>query len=163
MEFNWPVIGTNIIGFVIVVLVLKKSAWGPMLDMLDARRDKISADFTEASTARTDAEGIKSDLELQLVEIKSLEREKIQAAVEKGEDLAETIRNEASTKATATLEKAQNDIEVETQKAQIGLRDQVVDLAMKSSEMLLKKELDDDTHRKLISDYIDSLGEMPHA
>ena len=38
MEFNWPVIGTNIIGFVIVVLVLKKFAWGPMLDMLDARR-----------------------------------------------------------------------------------------------------------------------------
>jgi len=163
MEFNWPVIGTNILGFVIVVLVLKKNAWGPMLDMLDARRDKISADFTEASTARSDAESIKSDLELQLVEIKSVEREKIQEAVEKGEDLAEKIRTEASTKATATLEKAQNDIEVETQKAQMGLRDQVVDLAMKSSEMLLKKELDDDTHRKLISDYIDSLGEMPHA
>jgi len=163
MEFNWPVIGTNIIGFVIVVLVLRKFAWGPMLGMLDARRDKIRADFNDADQARTDAEGIRGDLESQLAEIKSLEREHVQEAVKRGEELAGRIRDEASTKAAATLEKAQNDIEVETQKAQMGLRDQVVNLAIKSSEMLLKKELDDETHRKLIRDYIDGLGEIPHA
>lgn len=163
MEFNWPVIGTNIIGFVIVVLVLKKFAWGPMLDMLDARREKISNDFSEASTARSDAEKIRGDLEAQLVDIKALERERIQEAVKKGEEIADRVQGEAHAKAAATLEKAEHDIEVETQKAQMQLRDQVVDLAIKSSEKLLGKELDDETHRKLIRDYIDGLGEMPHA
>ena len=163
MEFNWPVIGTNIIGFVIVVLVLRKLAWGPMLDMLDARRDKISADFDEASTARSDAEKIRTDLEAQLVDIKIIERERVQEAVKKGEEIAVRVQNEAQAKATATLEKAEHDIVVETQKAQMQLRDQVVDLAIKSSEKLLGKELDDETHRKLIRDYIDGLEEMPNA
>jgi F-type H+-transporting ATPase subunit b len=163
MELNWPVIGTNIIGFVIVVLVLRKLAWGPMLDMLDARRDKISADFNEASTARTDAEKIRTDLEAQLVDIKVIERERIQEAVKKGEEIADRVQGEAQAKAVATMEKAEHDIEVETQKAQMQLRDQVVDLAIKSSEKLLGKELDDDAHRKLIRDYIDGLEEMPNA
>lgn len=163
MNLDFAVIGTNIVGFVIVVLVLRKFAWGPILGMLDERRDKIATDFAQADRARTDAERIKGDLEVQLVEIKTVERERIQEAAKRGEELAEKIRSEASAKASATLEKAHHDIELETQKAQVGLRDQVVDLALRSSEMLLKKELDDETHRKLIRDYIDGLGEMPHA
>ena len=43
------------------------------------------------------------------------------------------------------------------------MRDQVVDLAIRSSEKLLKQKLDDEMHRKLIKDYIDGLGEMPNA
>lgn len=163
MNLDFAVIGTNIIGFVIVVLVLRRYAWGPILGLLDERRDKIAGDFNEAQTARTSAEKIKGDLEAQLVEIKALEREKIQEAGKRGEELADKIRSEADAKAAALVEKAHHDIEMETQKAQLGLRDQVVDLALRSSEMLLKKELDDATHRKLIRDYIDGLGEMPHA
>jgi len=163
MNLDFAVIGTNIVGFVIVVLVLRKYAWGPILGMLDERRDKIAGDFAEAESARTSAEKIKGDLEAQLAEIKILEREKVQEATRRGEELAEKIRSEADAKAHALVEKAHHDIEMETRKAQMGLRDQVVDLALRSSEMLLKKELDDETHRKLIRDYIDGLGEMPHA
>ncbi len=163
MNLDFAVIGTNIIGFTIVVLVLRKFAWGPMLDMLDARRDKISTDYAEAETARTDAEKIRTDLETQLAEIKSLERERVQEAVKKGEEIATRVQDEAKAKAAATLEKAEHDIGVESQKAQMQLRDQVVDLAIKSSEKLIRTKLDDETHRKLIMDYIDDLGEMPNA
>ena len=55
------------------------------------------------------------------------------------------------------------DIDVETQKAQISLRDDVVKLALGSAEMLVNQKLDDETHRRLIREYIDNLGEMPNA
>jgi F-type H+-transporting ATPase subunit b len=138
MHIDYPVVLTTIIGFVIVVLVLRKLAWGPILELLDQRRDKIKSDFANASQARTDAESMRGDLEVKLGQ-------------------------EAQVKADSSLDKARHDIEVETQKAQIQLRDQVVDLAIKSSEILLKQKLDDATHRKLIQDYIDGLEETPNA
>ena len=163
MELNIPVILTNIAGFVIVVWILAKYAWGPILDMLDARRDKISTDFAEAEHARGDAEKLRGDFEQKLGEIKVIEREKIQEAVVRGEELADRIKDEARTRADDTLDKAQQDIEVETQKAQLSLRDDVVELALGSAEKLINQKLDDETHRRLIREYIDSLGEMPRA
>lgn len=163
MDLNIPVILTNIVGFVIVVWILAKFAWGPILDMLDARRDKIADDFAQAEQARGDAEQLKGDFELKLGEIKVIEREKVQEAVNRGEEIAERLKTEAQDKAANTLDKARQDIEVESQKAQIALRDDVVALALGSAERLINQKLDDETHRRLIREYIDELGGMPNA
>jgi len=163
MELNIPVVLTNIAGFVIVVWILAKFAWGPILDVLDARRDKISTDFAEAEQARGDAEKLRGDFELKISEIKVIEREMVQGAVVRGEDIVNRIKGEAQDKAESALEKAKQDIEVETQKAQLSLRDDVVELALGSAEKLINQKLDDETHRRLIREYIDNLGEMPNA
>jgi len=163
MDLNIPVVLTNIAGFVIVVWILAKFAWGPILDLLDARRDKIANDFAEAKTARGEAEQLKGDFELQLGEIKVIEREKVQEAVDRGEEIAVKLKAEAQAKADTSLEKARQDIEVESQKAQLSLRDDVVKLALGSAERLINSKMDDETHRRLISEYIDELGGMPNA
>jgi len=163
MDLNIPVVLTNIAGFVIVVWILAKFAWGPILDMLDARRDKIAGDFAEAEQARGDAESLRGDFESKLGEIKAIEREKVQEAVVRGEEIADRLKGEAQAKAETALDKARQDIDVETQKAQLSLRDDVVNLALSSAEKLVNQKLDDDTHRRLISEYIDELGEMPNA
>jgi len=163
MDLNIPVVLTNIAGFVIVVWILAKVAWGPILDILDARRDKIASDFAEAEQARGDAEQLKGDFESKLGDIKTIEREKVQEAVDRGEELAGRIKIEAHGKAESALEKARQDIVVESQKAQLALRDDVVSLALGSAEKLINQKLDDETHRRLIREYIDNLGEMPNA
>jgi len=163
MNIDFSVVLTTIIGFLIVVAILKKFAWEPILNLLDERRETIRKDFADAETARTDAEEIKHDFELKIGEIKVIERERIQEAAKAGENLASRIKTEAQDKAEATLSKAQTDIEVETQKAQVELRDTVVDLAIGAAEKLLNEKLDDETHRRLISEYIDNLGETPNA
>jgi len=163
MDLNIPVVLTNIAGFVIVVWILAKFAWGPILNMLDARRDKIAGDFAEAEQARGDAEQLRGDFETKLGEIKVIEREKVQEAVVRGEEIADRLKGEAQAKAETALEKARQDIDVETQKAQLSLRDDVVHLALSSAEMLVNQKLDDETHRRLIREYIDNLGEMPNA
>lgn len=163
MDLNIPVVLTNIAGFVIVVWILAKFAWGPILDMLDARRDKIAGDFAEAEQARGDAESLRGDFESKLGEIKAIEREKVQEAVARGEEIADRLKGEAQAKAETTLDKARQDIDVETQKAQLSLRDDVVNLALTSAEKLVNQKLDDEMHRRLIREYIDELGEMPNA
>jgi F-type H+-transporting ATPase subunit b len=163
MNIDFSVVLTTIIGFLVVVAILKKYAWGPVLDLLDERRETIRKDFADAKTARTDAEEIKQDFELKIGEIKVIERERIQEAAKAGENLADRIKTEAQDKAEATLTKARTDIEVESQKAQVELRDSVVELAIGAAEKLLNEKLDDETHRRLISEYIDNLGETPNA
>ncbi|MCP4144534.1 MAG: F0F1 ATP synthase subunit B [bacterium] len=163
MNIDFSVVLTTIIGFLIVVAILKKFAWEPILSLLDERRETIRKDFADAESARTDAEEIKQDFELKIGEIKVIERERIQEAAKAGENLATRIKSEAQDKAEATLSKARTDIEVEAQKAQVELRDSVVDLAIGAAEKLLNEKLDDETHRRLISEYIDNLGETPNA
>lgn len=163
MHIDVPVILTTVIGFLIVVWILKKYAWGPVLDLLDARREKIRGDFAAADQARDQAAQLKQEFEVQLSSIKVIEKERVQEAVKRGEDLAGRIQQEARQKADATLDKARTDIEVETRNAQVELKDQVVDLAIGAAEKLIGKSLDEPTHRKLVEDYIAKLGETPNA
>lgn len=163
MGLNVSVILTNIIGFAIVVAILKKYAWGPILDLLDQRRQTIEQEFETAEHTREEAEHLKEEFELQLTNIKVIEREKVQEAVQRGEEIAHRIEQEARAKADTTLQRAQEELQREMEKAQLELRDRVVDLAIRSAEKLVRKELDDETHRRLIREYIDSLGSVSDA
>ena len=81
----------------------------------------------------------------------------IYEAVKKGEGIADGIEKKARTHADETRQKAAQDIELEAQKAQIQLRDDVVTMAIGAAEKVIGERLDDALHRKLITEYIDGL------
>ncbi len=148
---------TTVVGFLLLVWVLAKFAWGPILDQLDKRRDKIERDYAAAEQQLGEAEGLKADFAVKLGEIKTLERERIQEAVKKGEDIAGGIVSEARQQAEVVKTKGRQDLEIEAQKAQVELRDTVVALAIGAAEKLIHERLDDQKHRQLIEQYIDHL------
>jgi len=154
---------TTLLGFFIVVLILGRTAWGPILDFLDARREKIRKDYADAEHALRDAEVLKGEFESKLSDIRTIERERVQEAVKRGEQVADDVVAEARTKAAAAFEKAKADIEIEADKAQLHLRADVVDMTIRATEKLIGERLDDEKHRALIREYIDSLGQVDHA
>ncbi len=161
-----PQLLTMALGFGIFVWVLAKYAWGPIIAMLDERREKIDGDYTAAEKNLSEADALKGDFEAKLADIKAIEREKVQEAVKKGEGIADGIVVKARTAADETKRKAEQDIDLETQKAQLELRDSVVAMAIGAAEKVIGERLDDDLHRTLIADYIDNLptsGGAPHA
>ena len=166
MEFVTPNIThllTTVVGFLLFVWVLAKFAWGPILNLLDERREKIEKDYAAAEKNLADAEQLRGEFELKLADIKAIEREKVQEAVRRGELQSDGIVSRARQAADETRAKAEQDIELEAQKAQIDLRDAVVGLAIGAAEKVIGERLDDHLHRKLIQEYIDGLGERPHA
>ena len=163
MQIDLAQILTNIIGFLLVVWLLRKFAWGPILGLLDARREKIRGDFAEAEKALRDAEVLKGEFAQQLGNIKSIERERIQEAVKRGEGIADSLVDEARHQADAVRQKAQTDIAVEVEKARLQLRDAVVSMAISASEKVIGETLDDERHRRLIGEFIDGLEKVPHA
>ena len=152
-----PQLLTTALGFIFFVWILGKFAWGPILDLLDERRGKIDADYTAAEENLTEAERLRGEFELKLTDIKAIEREKVQEAVKRGEDIAGGIQNKARASADETRLKAAQDIDLEAQKAQIELRDDVVAMAIGAAEKVIGERLDDDLHRKLITEYIDAI------
>jgi F-type H+-transporting ATPase subunit b len=100
---------------------------------------------------------LKGDFEAKLADIKSIERERVQEAVKRGEVIADGIVHKARSEAEATVVKAEQDIEVEAHKAQLELRDSVVAMAIGAAEKVISEKLDDPLHRKLINQYIDEL------
>ena len=152
-----PQLLTTAVGFLCFVWILGKFAWGPILNLLDERRDKIDGDYTAAEKNLADAEQLRGEFELKLADIKTIERERVQEAVKRGEDIAGGIEVKARENADQTRQKAEQDIDLAAQKAQIELRDDVVAMALGAAEKVIGERLDDDLHRKLIAEYIDGL------
>jgi F-type H+-transporting ATPase subunit b len=161
MEFVTPNITnllTTAVGFLIFVWLLAKFAWGPILGMLDERRETIQGDYAAAEKNLEEAEQLKVEFESKLQDIKVIEREKVQEAVARGEGLAKTIVDKANEDAAGRRAKAEQDIELETHQAQLVLRDSVVAMAVGAAEKVIGERLDDELHRKLIQQYIDEMG-----
>lgn len=166
MEFVTPNITnllTTAVGFLIFVWVLAKFAWGPILGMLDERRETIQGDYAAAEKNLEEAEQLKVEFESKLQDIKVIEREKVQEAVARGEGLAKSIVDKANEDAAGRKAKASQDIEIEAHQAQLVLRDSVVAMAVGAAEKVIGERLDDELHRKLIQQYIDEMGTAGNA
>ncbi len=150
---------TNILAFLLFVFVLKKYAWGPLLAMLDARRERIKADFDAAAKELEDAQKLRAQFDAKMAEIRSIEREKVQEAVKRGEAIASTLEQNAREKTGQFLAKAESEIEREVRAARLDLRRQTVDLAIMAAEKIIQEELDDQKHRQLVEEFITRLGE----
>jgi F-type H+-transporting ATPase subunit b len=157
MEIKWPDIITNILGFLLLFYGLKRFAWGPILGLLDARREKISADFAAAEEAKQRAEAIRVDYESKLREIDAMGRKKIEEAMREAGHLAAEIREKAREESNAILAKAQGEIERERAKARVALRDDMVQMVLKGVEKVLHERLTPGKQEELVSRFIDEL------
>jgi F-type H+-transporting ATPase subunit b len=163
MAPNIPQLLTTAIGFLILVWIMKKFAWGPIIDMIDQRRDKIEKDYVAAEKELSEATTLKTDFETKLGEISVIQREKVQEAVKRGEQLADGIVTKARGEMDQARVKSMQDLEIETRKAELELRDDVANLAIGAAEKLIGERLDDAKHRQLIQQYIDQLGSGSNA
>src|SRR5687767_7607346 len=151
---------TQILGFLILVWVLRRNAWGPLLGMLEARREKIAGDFKEVDRLKTEAQEIKGRYELELRGIEAHARQRLQEAVAEGQKLATEIKAEAQTEAAHRVERANEEIAREREKAKEILKEQMVHLAMRAAEKILRQKLDDVAQRKLTGEFIDEVSAL---
>jgi F-type H+-transporting ATPase subunit b len=157
MEIKWPEIVTNILGFLLLFFGLKRFAWGPILGLLDARREKIAKDFAAAEEAKQRAEAIRTDYESKLREIDAISRKKIEEAMREAGQVAAEMKEKARDESNAILAKAQAEIERERAKARVALRDDMVQMVLKGVEKVLHERLTPGKQEELVSRFIDEL------
>ncbi len=151
---------TQIVGFLLMVWILRRYAWGPLIGVLEARRAKIASDFAAAERAKAEAGELKNRYEQELRGIEARARQRLLEAVAEGQKVAGEIKTQAQADAVQRLERAQDEIAREREKAKELLKERVIDLAIRSSEKILRQKLDDPAQRRLAGEFIDELGAL---
>lgn len=149
---------TQILGFLIMLWILRQFAWAPVLKMLEDRRQKIAGEFAEAEKRQKDADAAKAKFEQELRGIDALRRQALTEAVAEGQKVAGEIRQQANTEAAARLERAQDEIAREREKAKEIVKQQMIALSLRAAEKILREKLDESHQRKLVGEFIDEVS-----
>ena len=151
---------TQALGFLILLFILKKIAWKPLLSLLDERREKISSEFRNIERTKSDISRLEQDYKARLADIDALARQRIQEAISEGQRISVELQEKAREESKNILNKAKENIELEVAKARVELRNQVAALAIKAAEKVIKVELTEERHKRLVTDFIDEAGQL---
>ena len=151
---------TQILGFLLMVWILRRYAWGPLIGMLEARREKIAGEFKEADRLKAEAVELKARYDAELKIIEGHARQRMNEAVAEGQRVAGEIRAQAQKDSAARLETAADEIMREREKAKEVLKQQVISLSLRTAEKILRQKLDDASQRRLAGEFIDEVGAL---
>lgn len=160
MEIHWDIFITHTIGFLVTLWILKKYAWGPLLGLLDERREKIKSEFQKIEDDRADVEKLTAEYEAKLREIENERRAALTEAINEGKKVAEEIKSNAHTEAKQIVEKAQQDLNRDVAKAKVQLKEDMVEMTMYAAGKIINEKLDDAKHRQLIGGFIDGVEKV---
>lgn len=145
------------ITFTLLLWILKKVAWKPLLSALENRENRIREDLQKAETARNDAEQLLVE-HRQRIENSEIEARKIiDEAKGAAESLKQGIVDSAHEQARLMTAQAKAEIQREKATALSQLREEVADLAVRAAGKILGEELNAEKHQKLVNDFISNL------
>jgi len=163
MELMTPSGGTifwTTVTFIILLLILGKFAWRPILAMLDERENRIRESLEQAEKARIASQKTLAEQD-QILDAARKEAQDILAKSRKTADVTkDEIIKKASSEADALITKARREIEMSRDKAMEEIRDLAVELSMNATAKLVGKSLDAKDHQALIDDSLHKLGEL---
>ena len=145
------------VSFLLLVWVLRRFAWRPLLAMLDQRRTRIEDDLRAIARQKADIAKLQDEYGKKLTVIHEEARVKIQEAILEGKRIALEVQEEARAQGRAIVNKAKETVELELAKAKVTLRDQVAGMTMDALERILRQKLDPKTDRALIESVLDEL------
>jgi F-type H+-transporting ATPase subunit b len=160
MNVDVRVILTQIAGFLIVLWVLRKFAWGPILALLEERRDKIRGSFEEIDAAKTDVAALKAHYEGELKKIDAMARQRINEVMAEAQKMAAEIESSARERSQAELVILKEEIEREYQAARVRLKEDIVNVALTASESLVREKLDKDRQRMLVDEFLKDVASV---
>lgn len=143
--------------FVLVVLVLGKFAWGPILKALQKREDFIRDSLEKAQENRQAAETRLKEYTERLEASRAEASGIVDEARRNAEVVRRKIEEDGKAEAAATLERAKREIAVATETAIKELYTHSAKLATEVASRIIRKELDPKEHERLIAESLDEL------
>jgi F-type H+-transporting ATPase subunit b len=148
---------TTLVVFGALVVVLGKTAWGPIAKGLQDREDKIRRDIEEAEAARARAEATQREYQQQLATAEAKVRELLAKATTDAEQIANSIRTRAQQEAQETKENATREIDNARRDAVRQVHEQAAMLSTRIAEKILRRNLNADDQRDLVAASLDQV------
>lgn len=147
----------QIIAFLIMLAVLKRFAWTPLLKLLEDRQKRIQGEFDLIEERKKEVGQLKESYQDKLSQIEAFSKKLAQEAVNKAREQAREIEEEAHRRAREITNKANLSSEEAMVGAEEELKKKLAKLVIAATEAVLQKEVDIETQKELISRYMAEL------
>ena len=149
IEINWT-LGIQLISFLLLLAVLHKFLYRPLLGALEGRTTAIEQQLAEAQAAREGAQRERASMEERIRAAHADAQALRERALREAGELRERLTGEARQEAARLIEAGQTQIAQEVRRARAELRGEVGALATQIAERLVRKSLTDEDHQRLV-------------
>ena len=147
----------QILNFLVLVFVLAKFVYKPVLGIMEERKNKIASDLETAEKAKNDAEAVKAEYAAKLADA----RQEAQAIIENARKTAQAAHDKIMADTKVEQEQyvaAQKEIiATEKKKAMDEVRAQVISLSMIAAGKIVEQKLNSEEDKKMASKMVDSI------
>jgi F-type H+-transporting ATPase subunit b len=159
LGINGPFLLAQIFNFFVLLFLLRRFLFKPMVNMLETRKQRIADGMQAAEMARREAEAERAQLQAQIDAERREAMERVAAASKRGETLAAEIESSARQDAQKILDDARNEAVRERERIISEAQDQIAELAMLAAEKVLGRELSSrDTQRAFVHEFLAANG-----
>ena len=148
----------SLVTFVVYIIVLKKAAWGPLIQGLDTREGRMKQQLADAEAARVKAEAMLADHAKKLDKVQDEVKEILAEARRDAEHTKQDIVAAANKEAEATRKRAIHDIEQARDVAMKDLFDFVSSNVIGATEHVLGRALSNDDQSRLVNEALTQIG-----
>ena len=148
----------TLVVFVLLLLILKKFAWPAILGAVEAREQALERQLAEAARDREQAAALLAEHQKLIAEAKSQAHAIIVEARTVGEKDRALAIEKTRQEQEELLARARREIAAERDSAVAELRREAVDLSLAAASKLIEKRLDGETDRKLVQEFLATLG-----
>ena len=159
LEPNFGLVFWPVVNFLLLVFLLAKFAWKPIIKTLDEREKEIKDDISSAQTAREEAQKIQKEMEAKLEDISNQSIQKLKEAQVIADGEKQKIIDEANKQADIMIEQAKAEIDAQTQKAVETLKAQMADTTLLALKKIITKQEDEKTSRAQVQKVLKEIEE----
>lgn len=150
----------QLVGFLILLFILRLILWKPFLKVLDGRKEKIAGDLKKIDDTKSGLENLKTEYQSKLDSIEDTARIKMQEAISEGKKKSEEIFKNAQIEAQQVIDRAKESIKKEIIDAKEDLKDRIVEIAVMTTENILRQKLTEEKDKNLIVDFVNKLDKI---
>jgi F-type H+-transporting ATPase subunit b len=156
MDINATFIG-QIIVFLIMLWFIAKVVVPMMAEPIDARHKKIADGLAAAERGQKDLSEAESRVEEIIRQARARAQQIEQQAHTQANEIIETAKRNAQTEGARIVESAQQQVNLQVQRARDDLRKQVADLAVKGASKIIEREIDPRAHAQLLEELAEQI------
>lgn len=154
MELQLQQILTQIVGFIVLLWLLKKFAWSHILNMLEERRSKIINEFQLIEGSKKELANLRREYESKLSEIETYAQTRLREGIKEGEKIAKEIVEKAREESIKILKEKELEIKKEREKALRDLESSIIDLSVIIASKVIGRSLSKEDNLRIINEFM---------
>lgn len=147
------------INFFLLLFILKKVAYKPLLTMMEERRNRIKSDLEKAEADKLSALNLKAEYEKQMSEVRTEAQNILAKANKMANDTKEEILAQARAEQERLITSAREQIKREQQKAMADIRKDIAGLVMLATTQIIGKNMTDKIDNSVIENVLNSVDD----